>query len=120
MFDRWDIELWSAKSRRKEVCGIFGCQLRPILECPHCGQYYCKEHAVVISIPKAHGEPGAFVLTNKITNEKIVMSPKTLANLIDQAGEGVVERHFTIEWVILTEEERKLAEEIKKELEHSR
>lgn len=39
---------WAARSRKGEVCGILGCFIKPIRKCPHCGNYYCEEHSVVI------------------------------------------------------------------------
>jgi len=59
--DRWDIEAWAAKSRKGEVCGIFGCLDRPVVKCAHCGNYYCEEHSFVLKTPGhmhcgGHGE----------------------------------------------------------------
>lgn len=42
--DIWDIELWAAKSRRGEVCGILGCSNEVVIKCPYCENWYCKEH----------------------------------------------------------------------------
>lgn len=42
--DRWDVEVWAAKSRKAEVCGIFGCLNRPVIQCPRCQNWYCQEH----------------------------------------------------------------------------
>lgn len=41
------IEEWKKKSERCEVCGIFGCRGIPTVNCPHCGNWYCKEHSFV-------------------------------------------------------------------------
>lgn len=49
--DRWDVELWSARSRCREVCGILGCPNRPVLRCAHCENWYCFEHKAVLSTP---------------------------------------------------------------------
>lgn len=55
-FDRWDVEAWAAQSRRKEVCGIFGCTRRLVILCPHCKNWYCLEHRFVPSTP-GHKKP---------------------------------------------------------------
>ena len=47
----WDIELWSAASKRGEVRGIFYCPGFPAEECPHCGHWYCHAHKGVINTP---------------------------------------------------------------------
>jgi len=50
--DRWDVEIWAARSRKGEVCGILGCPNKPLVKkCPHCGNHYCQEHAFVIDTP---------------------------------------------------------------------
>lgn len=49
--DKWDIELWAAKSRTGDVCGIFGCHNEVITKCPHCGNWYCREHRFVLDTP---------------------------------------------------------------------
>ncbi|MBA7546933.1 hypothetical protein ES705_39334 [subsurface metagenome] len=46
--DRWDVEAWAARSRKGEVCGILGCQNKPVKKCFHCGNHYCQEHAFVL------------------------------------------------------------------------
>jgi len=64
-------------------------------------------------IPVKGKEPGAFVVTSKKTGQKYVMSEKTLNELIRTMGEENFNSACTAEWVVLTEEERKLAEEIR-------
>lgn len=49
--DRWDVEVWAAKSRNGEVCGVFGCQNKPEVKCDHCSNMYCEEHACVLNTP---------------------------------------------------------------------
>ena len=65
-------------------------------------------------IPVKGEEPGAFVLTSKKDGQKYVMSEKTLKELIQTIGEDKFDNVFTAEWVVLTEEERMLAEEIRR------
>ena len=43
-----DISDWKSRSEGGEVCGIFGCQNMPALQCPHCCNWYCDEHKYVI------------------------------------------------------------------------
>lgn len=66
-------------------------------------------------IPVKGKEPGAFVLTSKKDGQKYVMSERTLKQLIGMAGYDRVDALFHCEWVVLTEEERRLAKEIKRE-----
>ena len=49
--NRWDIELWAAKSRKGEVCGILGCPGGPFIKCGHCDNHYCRDHCFVIALP---------------------------------------------------------------------
>ncbi|TET10082.1 hypothetical protein E3J84_04470 [Candidatus Aerophobetes bacterium] len=49
--DRWDVEVWAAKSRKGEVCGILGCQNKPVVKCKHCFNMYCEEHKGVLNTP---------------------------------------------------------------------
>jgi predicted nucleic acid binding AN1-type Zn finger protein len=35
---------WTDKSKRVEVCGMFGCQENPTSQCPDCANHYCYEH----------------------------------------------------------------------------
>lgn len=65
-------------------------------------------------IPVKGEEPGAFVLTSKRDGQKYVMSEKTLKELVQTIGEDKFDNVFTAEWVVLTEEERMLAEEIRR------
>ena len=65
-------------------------------------------------IPVKGEEPGAFVVTSKKTDEKYVMSERTFGMLIEIIGEDKFDDYFTGEWVVLTEEERMLAEEIRR------
>lgn len=51
------LDEWAEKSRRGEVCGIFGCKNKPVVKCPHCGNWYCKQHAFVLDTP-GHQERG--------------------------------------------------------------
>lgn len=55
LIDIWDVELWAAKSRKGEVCGIFGCPNKPTIKCEHCFNMYCEEHKFVLDTP-AHRE----------------------------------------------------------------
>jgi hypothetical protein len=32
------------KSKRVEVCGMFGCEENPTSQCPDCANHYCYEH----------------------------------------------------------------------------
>lgn len=51
-----DVEMWAARSRQGEVCGIFGCQEKPVVKCDHCSNMYCNLHAGIIDMP-CHKEP---------------------------------------------------------------
>ncbi len=35
---------WTDKSKRVEVCGMFGCEQNPTSQCPDCANHYCYEH----------------------------------------------------------------------------
>jgi hypothetical protein len=35
---------WTHKSKRVEVCGMFGCQENPTSQCLDCANHYCHEH----------------------------------------------------------------------------
>jgi len=63
-------------------------------------------------IPAKGEEPGAFVLTSKKDGQKYVMSERTLKQVVEKMGEENFDTFFTGEWVLLNEEERKLAEEL--------
>lgn len=67
-------------------------------------------------IPIKGEEPGGFVLTSKKDGKKYVMSEATLNQVIGEIGEEGFDKLFTGEWVVLNEEERKLAEEISRGL----
>jgi hypothetical protein len=41
------IDEWKKKSENCEVCGIFGCRVIPTVNCPHCGNWYCREHSTM-------------------------------------------------------------------------
>lgn len=59
-------------------------------------------------------KPGGFLLTAKKDGKKYVMSEKTLNEITERLGsKEAVEALFKVEWVELTDEERKLAEEIR-------
>lgn len=58
-------------------------------------------------------EPGAFVLTSKQDGKKYVMSEATLDKVWDQLEEEKFYNLFDCEWAVATEEERRLAEEIR-------
>jgi len=64
-------------------------------------------------IPVKGEEPGAFVLIRKKDGQKYVMTETTLRQVVKAIGEENFDRFFTGEWVVLNEEERKLAEEIR-------
>lgn len=66
-------------------------------------------------IPVRGKEPGAFVLTSRKDGQKYVMNEKTFGQIISKLGEANFDTYFTGEWVILNEEERRLAEEIRRE-----
>lgn len=56
------IDAWKSRSEKGEVCGIFGCSINPALQCPHCLNWYCKEHIFVIGgaghpLPKGENTP---------------------------------------------------------------
>jgi len=65
-------------------------------------------------IPVKGEEPGAFVLTSKKDRQKYVMPEKTLKKVVSVIGEDKSDDYFTCEWVVLTEEEQRLAEEIRR------
>ena len=50
----WDVELWAAKSRKGEICGIYFCGNEPVIRCNHCGNWYCEEHKFVLDNTFAH------------------------------------------------------------------
>ena len=59
-------------------------------------------------------KPGGFVLTAKKDGKKYVMSEKTLNEIAERlGGREAVEALFKVEWMELTDEEIKLAEEIR-------
>ena len=58
--------------------------------------------------------PGAFVLTARRDRKKYVMSEATLRTLVDRAGEEQVDFHFEVDWQLLTEAEKGLANEIRR------
>jgi hypothetical protein len=64
-------------------------------------------------IPVKGEEPGAFVLTSKKDGQKYVMTETTLRQVVKAIGEENFDSLFTCEWVVLNEEERRLAEEIR-------
>lgn len=65
-------------------------------------------------IPAKGQAPGAFVLTSYSDGKKYVASDRTLRAIINIIGEDELDRQFNVEWVLLDEEERKLAEEIRR------
>lgn len=65
-------------------------------------------------IPVKGDDPGAFIVTSKKDGQKYVMSEETLKRAVELMGEDQFNDHFIGEWVVLNEEERKLAEEIKR------
>jgi len=64
-------------------------------------------------IPLKGEEPGAFVLTSKKDGQKYVMTETTLRQVVKAIGEENFDSFFTGEWVVLNEEERRLAEKIR-------
>lgn len=38
---------WKNRSECCDVCGIFGCEYKPTVHCPRCGNWYCKEHSLI-------------------------------------------------------------------------
>lgn len=40
----WDCQLWAARSRKGEICGILGCENKLDTQCPYCKNWYCAEH----------------------------------------------------------------------------
>lgn len=38
---------WKRRSEHGDVCGIFGCEEKPVTNCSHCGNWYCYEHSFV-------------------------------------------------------------------------
>lgn len=45
------IEEWKKRSEHGYVCGIFGCEGKPMVLCRHCGNWYCGEHSFVLQLP---------------------------------------------------------------------
>lgn len=66
-------------------------------------------------IPVKGEEPGAFVLTSRKDGQKYVMSEKMMTKLQEWLTEEEFDALFIGEWVVLTEKERRLAEEIKRQ-----
>lgn len=46
-----EVEEWKKKSENGEVCGILGCESKPTVSCPHCGNWYCEDHSFVLQLP---------------------------------------------------------------------
>lgn len=46
---------WAKKSKQGELCGILGCQAKPIVACTHCRHHYCETHAYLACTP-AHSK----------------------------------------------------------------
>ena len=67
----------------------------------------------MMAIPVKGDEPGAFVVTSKRTGQKYVMSETTLKEVVKTMGEENFDSTLTAEWVVLNEEEQRLAEEIR-------
>jgi len=42
------VDQWAEASRQKQLCGILGCLNPPSVRCPHCGNWYCAEHAEMV------------------------------------------------------------------------
>ena len=59
-------------------------------------------------------QPGAFVITARRDGKKYVMSEATLASPVDKVGELQFDSAFSVEWTVLTQEERDLAREIRR------
>lgn len=38
---------WKKRSELGEVCGILGCEDKPTVPCPRCGNWYCSDHSIV-------------------------------------------------------------------------
>lgn len=66
-----------------------------------------------MAIPIKGDEPGAFVVTSKKTGQKYVMSERTLKEVVETMGEENFNNALTAEWVVLNEEEQRLAQEIR-------
>ena len=64
-------------------------------------------------LPVKGEEPGAFVLTSRKDGRKYVMSETTFNQMMSWLSVDSFDELFTGEWVVLDEEERKLAEEIR-------
>ncbi len=43
---------WREMSKRGEVCGMFGCQVKPTSQCPECSNHYCYEHINMHACPR--------------------------------------------------------------------
>lgn len=35
---------WRQRSKAREVCGVWICNSKPIIQCPRCGLWHCAEH----------------------------------------------------------------------------
>lgn len=44
------VEEWKKRSENGYVCGIFGCDGKPSVFCPHCSNWYCNEHSFVLQL----------------------------------------------------------------------
>lgn len=40
-------EEWQKRCERGEVCGVFGCENTPTMDCPRCSEVYCSEHSFI-------------------------------------------------------------------------
>ena len=36
---------WKRRSELGDVCGIFGCEIKPVISCHNCGNWNCEEHS---------------------------------------------------------------------------
>ena len=64
-----------------------------------------------MSIPVKGEEPGAFVLTSKRDGQIYTMSEKIFRAVLDKLCEENFDTYFTGEWVVLTDEERRLVDD---------
>ncbi len=45
--DSITLEEWREKSQKGSVCGMIGCQNKPVIKCDICGNHYCDEHSKI-------------------------------------------------------------------------
>jgi len=40
----WNYKEWQEESKQGIKCGMLGCYQKPVVQCTHCGFWYCGRH----------------------------------------------------------------------------